>query len=356
MKRLMILLPALLLLCGGCSLWKDAPPLEATESVQTLGVDLDGGVLVSVSTGSEDDAERISETGETLRTALDALRDRSKHGGLFYGHTQYLLLGEDFARAGVQELTDFTARSAELRLATPVYVLRGMAVDAVSDRRLDVTGQLGAIRRAGSATRTALDILDDLACSGAALLPALTYDADERTLRPDGCAVLADGKLAGFLDASEGTAAAWLSGTDGESIALPAGATVTVNDLKTAVSASWSGSRIESVRLTVRAEAAVEQAQDSLSISKESTRRALERTLAQEMAHRIAAAVARTQALRCDALGIGARLAGAYPLRWRAAEPEWRGAFPETPVAVTVQAKITDTQDLRDPIPQEGGA
>ena len=124
MKRLMILLPALLLLCGGCSLWKDAPPLEATESVQTLGVDLDDGVLVSVSTGSEDDAERISETGETLRTALDALRDRSKHGGLFYGHTQYLLLGEDFARAGVQELTDFTARSAELRLAACPESLR----------------------------------------------------------------------------------------------------------------------------------------------------------------------------------------------------------------------------------------
>ena len=356
MRRLMIPLLTAALLCGGCSLWKETPPLEATESVQTLGVDLAGGVLVSVSTGSEDDAERISETGETLRTALDKLRDRSRHGGLFYGHTQFLLLGEAFVRAGVQELMDFAARSAELRLATPVYVLRGRAADAVRSKTLDVTGQLGAVRRAGSTTRTALDVIDALAGAGAALLPALTCDTDAGTLRPDGCAVLSDGKLAGFLDETEGTAAAWLSGTDGQSVALPAGATVTVNDLKSAVSASWSGSKIEAVRLTVHAEASVEQARSSLSISKEATRRALERALAQEMAGRIAAAVAHTQALRCDALGLGARLAGAYPLRWRAAEPDWRGAFPDLPVTVTVQAKITGTQDLRDPVPQEGGA
>ena len=101
MKKLICCLAAPLLLCSGCGLWSAYTPLEAVETVETLGVDADGGTRVSVTTGADEDAERIDETGETLSIALDRLRDRSLHGGLFYGHTQYLLLGESYARAGV---------------------------------------------------------------------------------------------------------------------------------------------------------------------------------------------------------------------------------------------------------------
>lgn len=356
MKRMAGLVLALTLLCSGCSVWEAHPPLEAVETVQTMGVDLEDGVRVSVCTGTEDNAEHIDDTGETLRVALDALRDRSEHGGLFYGHTQYLLLGEEFARAGIQELLDFVGRSAELRLATPVYVLRGTAANAVLDKELDVTGQLGAMERTGAPSVTALDTVDALARSGAALISALTYDSEDQTLRPDGCAVLADGRLAGYLNARDEAAVAWLNSAGGESIALPDGATVTVTNCKTRIKADWDDDQITAVGITLRAEATVDQLKEALTVTDEAVREELEQALAREMAQRMAAAVHCTQALQADALGLGARLFAAQPIRWQRGDPDWKKRFPNVPVTVTVRAHITGTQDLTDPVPQEGNA
>ena len=356
MKQTAGLLLATALLCSGCSMWEEHPPLEAVEAVQTMGVDAGDGVRVSVCTGTEDDAEHIDDEGETLRTALDALTDRSKHGGLFYGHTQYLLVGEDYARAGVQELLDFVGRSAELRLATPVYVLRGTAADAVLDKELDVTGQLGAMERTGVPVHTALDTVDALAGSGAALIAALDYDAEEEALRPNGCAVLSGGKLAGFLDEQDAAAVAWLGGAGGESIALPAGATVTVTSCKAGVRADFRGGRIAAVTLTMDADAVAEELKEDLTITDDAVRKTLERALAEEMAQRTAAAVRHTQQLGADALGLGARLAAAQPVQWQRFTPDWQAQFPTVPVTVHVRARITGTQDLTDPVPQEGDA
>ena len=356
MKQTAWLLLTMALLCSGCSMWEEHPPLEAVESVQTMGVDAEDGVRVSVCTGTEDDAERIDDRGETLRTALDALTDRSKHGGLFYGHTQYLLVGEAYARAGVQELLDFVGRSAELRLATPVYVLRGTAADAVLDAEMDVTGQLGAMERTGVPVHTALDTVDALADSGTALIAALEYDSDAQALRPNGCAVLSGGKLAGFLDEQDAAAAAWLSGAGGESIVLPAGATVTVTSCKAGVRADFRGGRVASVTLTLDADAVAEQLQEDLTITDDAVRKSLEQALALQMARRTAAAVRHTQQLGADAFMLGDRLADANPLRRQRFDPDWQTQFPNVPVTVRVRARITGTQDLTDPVPQEGDA
>ena len=82
----------------------------------------------------------------------------------------------------------------------------------------------------------------------------------------------------------------------------------------------------------------------------------VEQALAREMAQRTAAAVHCTQALRADALGLGARLFAAQPIRWQRGDPDWSKRFPNVPVTVTVRAHITGTQDLTDPVPQEGSA
>ena len=234
--------------------------------------------------------------------------------------------------------------------------LRGTAADAVLDKELDVTGQLGAMERTGVSSVPALETVDAFARSGAALVAALTYDSDAKALRQDGCAVLSDGRLAGYLDARDEAAVAWLNGAGGESIALPDGATVTVTNCKARIHADWDDGKITAVTLTLQADAAVDQLKEDLTVTDESVRRALEQALAREMAQRTAAAVHCTQALRVDALGLGARLFAAQPIRWQRGAPDWSKRFPNVPVTVTVRAHITGTQDLTDPVPQEGSA
>lgn len=356
MKKLLLTLLPALLLCSGCGLRADHPPLEAIEAVETMGVDLRDGTRVSVTTGGGKDAERIGETGPTLPLALDALRDRSLHGGLFYGHTQYLLLGEDYARAGVQTLLDYTARSAELRVATPVYVMRGEAADAVLAEELDVTAQLTALARGGLPSATVTELSDRLACAGCALIGAVRYDPDAHALAPDGCAVLKGGRLIGFLDEEGAQAAAWVTGADGGSIALDAGTTFSLTRCAVHCAAEWSDGRPSSLTVSVAAEAAAQTLPEGTRITNEAVRAALETRLAQAVAQRMANTVGQTQALGADALDLGGLLAGAHPLQWARCADGWAALYPALPVTVHAAVRITGTQDLTDPLPEEGDA
>ena len=356
MKRFVLLLLAPLLLCAGCGLWKDHPPLEAVEAAQTIGLDRAEGTRMSVTTGSDADAERLEAEAETLALALDALRGRSEHGGLFFGHTQYLLLGEAYARDGIQPLLDLTARSAELRLLTPLYVLRGTAADAVLSEELDVTARLAALARTGLPACTALEAADRLARSGCALLGAVRYDPEAQTLTPDGCAVLRGGRLAGYLDADCAGAAAWRAGKGGAPVSLADGVTLAVESCSVRAHAAWQDGRPTALTLTLEADALVDQLPEGVRITDARSRAKLERSLAETMAARTADAIRQTQALGADALALGDLVAGRYPLRWRGCAGDWAALFPTLPIRVEAAAHITGTQDLGDPLPEEGGA
>jgi len=355
MRRYLLLLLAPLLLCSGCGLRESHPPLEAVEAVQTLGLDASDGTRASVTTGADAEAERLDETARTLTLALDGLRARSAHGGLFYGHTQYLLLGEDYARAGIQPLLDLTARSAELRLVTPVYVLRGTAADAVLSEELDVTARLAALSRTDLPACTALDAADRLARAGCALVGAVRYDPEAQALLPDGCAVLRGGRLAGYLDADSTEAAAWREGKGGQPLEVR-GATLSVRKCAMRLSADWRDGRPAALTLTLEADALVDELPDGTRITDAAARKALEQALAETMLQRTADAVRQTQALGADALALGDLLALRYPLRWRGCAGEWAALFPALPVRVAVTARITGTQDLNDPLPKEKDA
>ena len=348
-KRFCLLLLLQLLLCSGCGIWKQHPPLEAVETAETVGLDLDAQVTASATTGSGEDDERFTASGETVPLALDALQSRSLHGGLFYGHTQYLLLGEDFARAGIQPLLDYAARSAELRLLTPVFILRGETAETALTGDPDATAQLTALARSGAPRCTALDTADRLARTGTALLGAVHYDCKEKTLTPDGCAVLKNGKLVGYLDAE-----AWFFGSETEKLSIPQGATVTLKQCSLQLKADWAGDTPSALRLLVDADAEVDQLDADIRITDDAVRAGLEQSLAETLAHRMAATIGQTQALEADALGLGDLLAAAHPIRWRSLHGAWETMFPGLTVTVEVTARITGTQDLSDPLPEEG--
>lgn len=349
MRKRFCLLLVPLLLCSGCGIWKPQPPLEAVETAETVGLDRGAQVTASVTTGSDENSERITVSGETVPLALDALKSRSLHGGLFFGHTQYLLLGEAFARAGIQPLLDYAARSAELRLLTPVFILRGDAAEAALTGDPDVTAQLTALVRSGIPRRTALDTADRLARAGTALLGAVRYDSKEKTLTPDGCAVLKKGRLIGYLDA-EG----WFFGNGTDKLSLPQGATVTMKHCALQLKADWAGDIPSALRVLVHAEAEVDQLDTSIRITDDAVRAGLERSLAETLAKRMAVTIGQTQALEADALGLGDLLAAAHPIRWRRLSGAWEALFPRLPVTVEATAQITGTQDLSDPLPEEG--
>ena len=348
MRKGLCLLLAPLLLCSGCAPFRPQVPLEAVETVETLGLDQGDRVTVSVTTGSDAESERISAAGETIPLALEAAKRASLHGGLFCAHTQYLLLGERFAQAGVLPLLDYAARSAELRLLTPVYVLRGADAETVITDDPDVTAQLTALARSDVPQYNALDTADRLARTGTALLGAVRYDPEAQTLSPDGYAVLQNGKQIGRLDAP-----AWLLGSETGKLST-AQASAALKRCSVRLEADWAEDAPTALTLVIRADAEIEQLEAGVRITDAEVEARLERDLAEAIAAQAAAAVGRTQALRADALGLGDLLAVAHPIRWRRLYPNWAALFPALPVTVRAIVNITGTQDLSDPLPEDG--
>ena len=124
-----IIIVSLLAGCAGGGIYANYSAIEDLQLVKTLAVDRAGaeGTALTVSTGSGAGKASLVVRGEGggLLEAIDALRDRTPRGELFFDHTRFIVLGEDYAAAGIRALLDFTERDVQLRLGTELFVLRG---------------------------------------------------------------------------------------------------------------------------------------------------------------------------------------------------------------------------------------
>ena len=190
-RRALALLLAAGMLCSGCStgaISGNYRPVEDLALIQTIGVDrAPEGVCLSAATGKagEDEApKRMTQSGVSMLAALNQLQDRTPSAELFYAQTSYLLLGEEAAAAGgLAPLLDFIARDPDMRLSTPLFIVRGgtaqQAVMETGDDKADVTEALAALEKdialdGMSHACSCTDIARALAGSGCAVVGAVT--------------------------------------------------------------------------------------------------------------------------------------------------------------------------------------
>ena len=163
MKKVLLLLLLLCLLPGiaGCGgLYAQRRELEQLRLMESMGLDAaPGGLILSLSSApSEEEASLcFSGSGSSLSQAMEQLQNRAGEE-LFCGHLQNILLGERYARQGVEDLLSAVCRSSDLRLDQPVFLLlEGSSREALESgaasslRRLAPTGS----RRAASPPRGA---------------------------------------------------------------------------------------------------------------------------------------------------------------------------------------------------------
>lgn len=86
----------------------------------------------ATSTGANTGQSTTTVYSTTDRTLFGAFRKTSKKTArqLFFAHTQLVVIGEAFARSGINEIFDVFERSHELRLNSTVLVSRGVDANA----------------------------------------------------------------------------------------------------------------------------------------------------------------------------------------------------------------------------------
>ena len=232
MKKFIAALCALSLMltasgCSGGSIYSNYRDIAELLVIQTLGFDLsDAGVRLSVSaegsTGAGKDNEgktpvRLSVDAQSMTEAQDALQHYSGGLRLFFGHTAYIVLGENVLNTDTAQFFDCIERDAAFRLCIPVFAASGSARELVMGAGADEHDATRLMRAVTENLRlrgdahifTAAEIVSALDSNGAALIcavkavPADTIDPDaaegEMAIVPDGYTIINNNKAAGHI-------------------------------------------------------------------------------------------------------------------------------------------------------------
>ena len=371
------------LLCSGCgsgAISSNYRPVEDLTLVQTIGVDrAPEGVCLSASTGrvgENEPPQRMTQTGETVLAALDRLQDRTPNAELFYAQTSYLLLGEEAAAAGeLAPLLDFIARNPDMRLSAPLFLVQGaaaqQAVMDTGDDRTDVTEALAALQKdtalsGASHAFSCVDIARALAGSGCAAVGAVACvrtpesEGGKLALAPAGYAIFRGGDYLGCITPETARGASMLLGvvTNGDiAVRDGDGSTVmlTLNTCRAAIRPVWDGGTLARVDVTLRLRAGISELRTPRRITTQAYQDELNAALAACVGGWVRDALAASQALEADFLGVGQAIAVRSGRRWAAIRDGWAELWPDVPVRVTVDADVGRTYDLRDGINTTGG-
>ena len=232
MKKFIAALCALSLMltasgCSGGRIYSNYRDIAELLVIQTLGFDLsDAGVRLSVSaegsTGAGKDNEgktpvRLSVDAQSMTEAQDALQHYSGGLRLFFGHTAYIVLGENVLNTDTAQFFDCIERDAAFRLCIPVFAASGSASELVMGAGADEHDATRLMRAVTENLRlrgdahifTAAEIVSALDSNGAALIcavkavPADTIDPDaaegEMAIVPDGYTIINNNKAAGHI-------------------------------------------------------------------------------------------------------------------------------------------------------------
>ena len=361
-RAISALLTALSLVLSGCGrVWAETRPIRELRIIETVGCDLSPeGVTLSVCASKP--TLKQSQAAPSFRLAMDRLRDKAASPALFFAHTRYLLAGEALARADLAPVLDLAARSADMRLKTPLFVLTGAsAAEAVQlgaeDR--DVTQMLAALQadmaqQGTSHAFTCGEILLALSERGAALAAACAVE--DGALARAGYAILKGNRCVGQIGAPEDQAVALLRSLGGHGDVRLGNDTVTISSCKAAYRPRWDGGALAGLDVSLEMTASLTETDGTPGAAGDAARRRLEKDLADAVCRWSRALISRGQALQADFLDLRGAVASAAPMRWAAIRGDWDALFPTLPVTVTAEAKIDRTLDLQQPIEPNGGA
>ena len=234
MKRVTAFGLGLLLLClPGCAnagtVYSNYRELEEMELILSLGFDsVRNGVRLSVSgssSGAESSEEssgskftRLTTAGTSITSAMETIQDFATKEELFYAHTQYVILGESYAKTNLAMILDYLQGTTGVRTSVPMFVVHGDTaehlVTSTGERGSDITTTLNSTildsrRRGDGYPFSCSEVIAAQNEHGAALMMALkvvptqsvepSAQEDAVSPLPDGYAIVRDDTIIDFI-------------------------------------------------------------------------------------------------------------------------------------------------------------
>ncbi len=322
----------------------------------------------------------VSEVGDTLYDAERKLYRRSPRILRIY-HNEMVIIGEDSARNGVQDVFDFLQRHKDIRLRTWMFVSRGDASETMKvmpELENMLSQEISEIlvkSMPGTSETLAVDLRrfsEALVTPGwDAVLPVIrTIEPREpkgtkrgekeagQTIMLDGLALFHNNRLAGLMPPEEVTGFLYIIGKTQSGTVVLEHKTESGSISRITVLMSRASGEIKPVfregslemEIKIDAEADVVEVQGDAAVGSPDVIRDLNREFSQKVKSIAEKSLDTAQKkYKTDIFGFGKTVHQKYPDYWREIEQEWSEIYPEVPVTVKVDAKIRRTSVIADP-------
>lgn len=327
--------------------------------------------------GQEQSVAIFSREGRSLSEAANSLQ-RELSRRIRYGHTSFIVLGEEVARRGIADVIGFLAIHRDVRLRTQVYVTEGEGLEILKAQPLlestpgAVVEEMGTMQDLPQASIASL--ADELSRDGIepvitrlSTTPALSPSGAQggggggggqgggggsgqggtRTeLRLTGAGLFKRDRLVGFVGPDEAMAIAWVRNRTRETLFTvfpPEGGLVTlVGQVVRSRLEVVPGSQGPQARLELSVVGEFLENSARLDLTDPVVVDRLERLFEETVAFEVTQAIQNVQRRGTDVLGFGFALFKKDPQAWQDRwAREWDETFPTVPVQVkaTVDAR-----------------
>lgn len=368
--------------CGsGSGIWTNYREIELLQPVQTLGIDsASTGVRLSVSCarpGSDSKVSILSRPGMDLSSAMASLQDYAAGGQLYYSHARHIILGEDYAKAGIGAALDFIERDNALRMGMSLFVARDTSAQGLitgpADAGYDITETLGSVKRDAEALGegrafTCRETIKHLSECGAVLVCAVKsgeikgsvfMDKEEGdTAMADGYAIIKDQRLVDYIDSSLSPTASLLLGYVGSAgpiLRVPDGEVRLLTEQGSVkVTPRWnSDGSLDCIEIHAKLRCAIAEVRSEIdNITDAALLENLGKALSQRTKEDIRAVLDLSQKHGADFLGMVKHLRSDSAAKAAALPEDW---LETARFEVSVDAQVVHTQDMGDQMSTKGG-
>lgn len=350
--------------------------IDQFELIRTIAVDeKDNKVTVTVSSKSgEEEGEPlvIHAEADTVVGALEQLHRYSPKEQIFFAHTRNYVLGEDAAKGGVLEYLDFMERDLNMRLDTPMFIVKkGTAEELVEEstgEASEISELLEAIQKDTSLMSagyvfSCVEVAKNLSESGSALVASIELeDADnlssggnEKMAVPVGYAVLKDGKLIDYIDTDLSSGVSiLLNKMKSDVIEIPDGdgnfAAFRLTKGSSRFRPVFEDGTLAYVDVEIKLRANIDEVSSGIDLYDENVLNGYRDEISGRMQSECEQVIALSQQENADFLGIGAVIKKKAPVKFAKMPGSWEDVFSGTEFRYNIQTTIERTHDLKEPL------
>lgn len=308
-------------------------------------------------------------TGSTISTAIYKTSQKIPREPLFT-HVQLIIIGESFAKKGIQELFDLFERSAQSRLTSFVLVTKGNDAKSIistmsPSEKIPANAIIGKVKIteklwSENIKVTIDEVIKDLVSKENGLvISGITFIGNHPTkagtstkssdiLKIQGMALFKDGKLVRWLEGSDARGVMWIKNKmeitiyDLDCKDKKYGISVKNITSKTNVTVTFKNEKpIFSIH--VLTEGTINEVKCDIDLSDPEEVKKLEMQWSDKIKKEIIAAIDVAQKENSDIYGFGKIINRTEPEKWKKIKKRWSETFAESQINVKVDAFIRQT-------------